>query len=343
MKLERKEQVEVIDVLATYKEKVKQSPFIAILKFAYENNNNITSEDLYKFIGSLSQKACKNILERLTNQGYFEGKEDYNGISYLLTDLGLDSAKKEEFFDHKNGVLRLHIVTNEFVKQKIVKVEKAVKSEHKEASDFTDINKTVLNSLSLSEKITLTNGEFIIEKIDRECDVKKEYETYYVFEVNKNFVELSIEEFKGKLEKTQQDIINHLLNKEFDNDYLKADRILELPLDESDLSLIRNVKIKEPYISNTKFNSIEIKSVKISPKKEELIEWYKALLISKIDNHDYFLEEEDYEKLFNTTINEFHLHKELLKNSVTKENLITSLKKDFYKQVKLTAINYLNY
>ena len=138
MKLTKDLNIKIYEVLTGYKVKVTSSPFIAILQFANENGGDIDSDQLYNdFLQPLSQKACENILERLANMGYFKKDNSYieesyendyyedieEDINYSLTELGYQSAQKEEFYENRNGILKIYLTDNEFVEQKVVKIE----------------------------------------------------------------------------------------------------------------------------------------------------------------------------------------------------------------------------
>jgi len=139
MKLTKDINIKIYEVLTDYKVKVTSSPFIAILKFAEENGGEITSNQLYNdFLQPLSEKASENILDRLTSMGYFEKdnaymeeayEEEYyddnfrdsfsqrniydGNNNYILTELGYTSAQQEEFYENRNGILKIYLAVLE--------------------------------------------------------------------------------------------------------------------------------------------------------------------------------------------------------------------------------------
>ena len=174
MKLTKNIKVRVYEVLADYKIKVKKSPFIAILKFANENGGKITSDQLYNdFLQPLSVKACENILDRLAIMGYFDYEyydDEYYDEHYTLTNLGYEAAKQEEFYEDRNGVLKIFFAENEFIEQKVVKIEEVNRPDSFEEKDLININQTELNKLQNANKqVVLESGTFILENFQEKC------------------------------------------------------------------------------------------------------------------------------------------------------------------------------
>ena len=67
MKLTKNIQTKVFEVLAEYKVKESNAPYIAILQFAVENEGIITPEFLREeMLKPMSVKACENLLKRLS-------------------------------------------------------------------------------------------------------------------------------------------------------------------------------------------------------------------------------------------------------------------------------------
>ncbi len=303
MKLTKTINIETYEVLSNYKVKVKQSPFIAILKFAEENGKYITVEKLYDFLYPLSKKACENILNRLTNMGYFDEK-DY----YYLTELGCEAAKQEVFYEERKGMLRVYFANNEFIEQKIVKIEELNRKEDFDDSSLSNINRTFLNNLDLKQKITLENGIYILDTLEKKCRELKRAQEQLVFETTKDYCSVRLLEFIGNFKNKEDEVRHHMLKQEFNENYLEERETIKTEFDPQNLQLQRDIKIENPRISNTSFDAITVKSVKHSPMNlDDAQKWFKALVTERINK--YFLSEEEFNQFANKISEDFDLYK----------------------------------
>ncbi len=67
MELKKDLKINIYEVIADYKVKTENAPFIAILQFAQEKITPIYPSLLQEeLLAPLSDKACENLLERLT-------------------------------------------------------------------------------------------------------------------------------------------------------------------------------------------------------------------------------------------------------------------------------------
>ncbi len=362
MKLTKDIKVKAYEVLADYKVKVKKSPFIAILKFANENGGKITSEQLYNdFLQPLSKKACENILERLVNMGYFEkeksvfsftgrlpeNERDFHNQSlewnYKLTVLGQHSAEQEEFYEERNGILKIFLADNEFIEQKIVKIEEVNRPDSFEEKDLRNISKTDLSELQ-NTKVVLESGTFIIENFKEKCRVFKSEQKQFILQTRDVDSLIKLMDFTTTISKTSKEVRNEILRNEFGNDFLEIEQLLKVNFNPKNLSLELNKPILKPKINKTTFNRVKLENIKLSPKnKKDAYKWFKALIIQKI--YKYFLSETEFKEFTNKIAQEFELFDKELKNSISREDIIQELdnEKDFYKKAKLETINYLHY
>lgn len=88
MELKKKIKVNVYEVIADYKVKIENAPFIAILKFAEEQKGMVYPSLLFEeLLNPLPEKACENLLDRLHTMGYFNKNvdEEYED-DYTLTE-----------------------------------------------------------------------------------------------------------------------------------------------------------------------------------------------------------------------------------------------------------------
>ncbi len=346
MKLTKTINIETYEVLADYKVKVEKSPFIAILKFAEEQGGQVYEESLYdKLLKPLSKKACANILDRLTNMGYFKKEFGYE-INYYLTELGWKSAEQEEFYEQRKGVLRIKLVENEFIEQKVVEIEvEELKGENRfEEEDLINVRDTNLNQL-ISQDIVLENGRYILDKIEGKCRKGKKGQEQLSFVVNEDNCVVKVLNFRKVFRTNREEIIDEILEQQFREDYLKEQKIIKTEFNpQNSPQLSRNIEISEPKISNTFFNPITISDLKFSPGNlNDAKKWFKALVTERIN--EYFLSEEEFEVFANKIANEFDLYKKELTGSISRKELVQILtkKEDFYKKAKLETIDYLTF
>lgn len=342
MKLTKQIKINIYSVLADYKVKSKNAPFIAIFQFANENRGTIDSEELYKgLLYPLSRQACENILNRLTNMGYFEINNHYK--EYTLTKLGVQAAKTEDFYENRKGILKIYIAEdNEFIPKKIVKIEEFnYDSENK--TEPIKIN-TELKKLQDKDTIyELKNNVFIIEKIENQIKQLEEKKETLDFIINDKQSETKILDYSNIYKKyTDNSIKSILLKNEFEELYNNG--ILKVNFKNNNLSLQRNITILKPKVSNTIFNETSLKNTKVNPKTvEDAKKWHYALIKEQINN--YFLSDDEFKQFSNSIASKFELYKKELTNALNRKETIGLLnsENEFYTKSKLETIDYLNY
>lgn len=359
MKLTKNIKVKVYEVLADYKVKVKKSSLIAILKFAYENGGEVTSSQLYSdLLQPLSKKACENILERLLNMGYFKKEEFYDDdfydnfhsrnnddkVRYSLTELGYTSALQEEFYENRNGVLKIFTTNSEFIEQKVVAIKEVGRQQSFEQEDLQDINTELINLQSSKQHIILENGTFILDNFQEKCRTFKDESKELTLRTNETHSILNLMSFRDTLRENYLEIRNEILRNEFDSVFLEKEQLLKVDFDTNDLALQKNLTIHKPTINRTIFSSVIIENVNLSPENiNGARNWFKALIIQRINR--YFLSKSEFNEFSNKIAQEFELFYKELENYVLKEDIVQELdtEKDFYKKAKLETIDYLNY
>jgi len=367
MKLKKNIKINIYEVIADYKVKTENSPFIAILQFAEENGGKVDSYTLQSgLLAPLSEKACGNLLKRLAKMGYFEkiktiGKIDLSSLNmgtrrtqtviqptskdfYRLTELGYESAQKNEFYEQRNGLLKLYVAEGfNFIEQKIVKI--------KEYNYDPDKHKLPNNMVSNLEKlqdsqniIKLKNDSFILDKFEPKCKILDNETEQLTLNANKDNSIIKILDFEDIENYTKQDIVELLLKNKYKNNYLPDYQILKVDFDENNLQFQRNIEIDKPQINTTIFNSITIPNIKVSPKIYNDAElWHSALLKQQINK--YFLSDKEFVEFSNKIADKFELYASQLQNITTRDEFANKLndKTDFYKKAKLETINYLSY
>ena len=348
MELKKNIKVKVYEVIADYKVKIENAPFIAILKFAEENKGIAYPSGLYEnLLYPLSEAACKNLLDRLANMGYFTIlKEVGYENEYRLTDIGYHSAQNEEFYDQRNGLLKLYVAEeNEFIPQRIVKIQEVSmgKDADREA-DSQNLNEELKSLRNSGNTIRLNNKSIILTDFEEKCKVLKLQNEKLTFIAKEDVSTIKVLDFEAIYDFNKATLTNKLLENEYDYAYDTSKGVLYVKFNPNNLSLFRNISIKKPIINRTAFESVEVKNVRVSPEDiENAIEWHTALLKEKINK--YFLSDNDFFEYANKIANEFELFKDELHNTINRKEFAKKLSSEgnFYKAAKLETIDFLNY
>lgn len=344
MELKKNIKVNVYEVIADYKVKIENAPFIAILKFTEENNGYVDSNLLhYKLLKPLSEKACKNLLSRLKNMGYMT--ENYAG-EYILTELGYQSAQKEEFFEQRTGLLKLYVAEdNEFIPQRVVKIQEiSMGKDADRENDDQSLTRELKSILKAENIIDLRKESYILEHFEEQCKIlKSQYETL-IFTAKESGSFIKIMDFEDSNELNRETLKSELLINQYGYAFDSANNLLNIEFNPNELSFFRNIQIENPRISRTRFEPATIKNVKVSPEDfNEAKQWHSALITEKINK--YFLSDNEFTEYSNKVANEFDLFKNKLQNITSRKELAQKLNKkdDFYKIAKLETIDFLNY
>ncbi len=339
--LQRKETIQVYQVSMELQIKTKENPFIAILILASEEGNRTTAGNIQDslFGGTLPERACENLLQRLELMGYFK-KDSYN--EYELTYKGIESAKDNSFWQGEKGVYNLYISDNELVGQKLIKFTR----EERSKDDRDDRKITTPNFIQNFENQTFnfSEKESRIEKIDSQCFQLQDETWDLQINAQKNEKPiLSLKEkhenyFKREIDFTFEDILTEILRNEFDFD----GKNIEVGFNENNLNFIRDVFVQNPKFQGFPFEKLEVKDINHIPKnKYEANEWYIALLIKNI--FKYFLSEEDFNIFSEKERQKFQTHYNL--DLITQNQMLNYLEDEgyFYQKAKLETIIFLTY
>lgn len=364
--LQKNEQVEIYQVELALKEKTKQSPFIAVLMLAQEQGE-ITAETLKDYLlPTLPNRACNNLLIRLTQQGYLEKKRqqnfrnniwgrsfhnedesNFNNSIFILTELGEQSAVDKSFWVGEKGIYNVYVCHSSLLNQLIIKTEKVERSE-----DDRNGNKIIRTPNFISQYqnqiLSLNKKEIRIEEIEHKCFKLKYMECSLEIEAKGDDTIIRILNEKQTLFQSSYEINENELKKELlsNTNEFYYDEDINVVLSEfnqDNISFIRKVKLRNPYFQGNQFNSVEIENVAFIPSDEENAElWLNEIFFKGIDK--YFLDEK--------TFNEFtankakpileHFSLELPTRKQLKQN-IAERENAFYQTAKLETIDYLNY
>lgn len=347
MKLEKQIEVEVCEVIADYQKQTRNPVYISILNFTIEKAGAILASELHKeLLFPMSEKACENLLDKLTNMGYFNHDNEDNS-NYVLTDKGYNSAENNVFYEPKNALLKLYIgKESKLLTQIIIKLEEFESDTDKESDiEDKDLSEYPIDEIiELNKTVRLKNAEYILNELATKFKVLNDEKMMLTLNSDAKKTLVSCMDYEVVLNENSNDIKDILLKNKYGNLYNTSTKILKVDFNKDDLQLSKTVSIKEPYLAGEYFNSISLKNIQISPKtKQDACIWFKELLKSRINQ--YYFSEEEFKEFANSVANEFIEYSNILKNtiSITKMKNLLNREIDFYKKSKLETIEYLNY
>lgn len=367
--LRKTEQIEIYQVELALKEKTKQSPFIAVLILAREQNE-ITAESLQQnLLPTLPIRACNNLLLRLTQQGYLEktkkqtyrnnisgrrsfgnvynDENDYNNSSFILTELGEQSAIDKSFWVGEKGIYNVYISHSNLLNQQIIRTEKVERSE-----DGRNGNRKIQTPYSISNYhnkiLNINKKEIRIEEIENICFQLNPLD--YSLEIQSSNDESLLKILKDKqtlfqssYETNEHELKEKLLMNSNEFEYNENKKVVLVDFNPSNLSFVRKANVKSPYFQNNQFNSVEIEDVSFIPSDKQNAElWLNEILFKGIDK--YFLDENSFNDFATEKAKPIlaHYNIELPTRKELKQT-ITQKENAFYQTAKLETIDYLNY
>jgi hypothetical protein len=364
--LRKTEKIEIYQVELAFKEKTKQSPFIAVLILAQEQGE-ITAKTLKDYLlHTLPIRACNNLLIRLTQQGYLEKKRqenfrnniwgnnfydeedenDYNGSVFTLTELGEQSAIDKSFWVGEKGIYNVYISYSNLLNQQIIKTEKVDRSE-----DDRNGNRITRTPHFISQYhnqiLNLNKKEIRIEEIEDKCFQLNSLECSLEIEAKQDDALIRIKEkqtlFEYSFEINENELKEELLTNTNEFDYDKNKKVVLSQFNQENLSFNRKVKVENPHFRDNHFNSVEIENVAFIPSDKQNAElWLNEILFKGIDK--YFLDEKTFNEFTSNKAKPILEHYNL--KLPTRKELIQIFSKkqnSFYQTAKLETIDYLNY
>jgi hypothetical protein len=359
--LRKAEQIEIYQVVIALSEKTKQSPFIAVLILAQElwddDEYYIDAEALQeKLLTALPIRACENLLERLTIQGYFEEIwEDDEFYGYELTELGEQSATDKSFWVGEKGIFDVYVSSklfdDGFTPYHILKIEKAraLQDDRNQGSRKVNVPQSIYTYKDIVN-LKLGDKEIRIEEIEDKCFQLKTLNCSLEIETKDNEGFIRIKEnqtlFESSFEINEKDLKEELLINSKEFKYDKDIKAIMIEFDKNNISFVRKVKIRNPEFKNNKFNSIEIENVKFLPiDGEEAVSWFVELLVTNI--FDHFKSDEEFITFAESLSKNF---KPNFKVTIPSRSRFLDFIKEsydecdyFYEIAKLETIDYLNY
>lgn len=354
--LKRNEEIEVYQVELALKVKTKQSPFIAILILAQEQEE-VSAETLQQnLLTSLPLRACENLLKRLEQQGYLQKKQNnmfgyrqtYQApfANYSLTDLGVQSAIDKSFWIGEKGVYNVFVSKSNFLEQRIIRTEKVDRAEDNRNSN---ILRTPIE-IEQNEKqiLTINKTEVLIEDVEEKCFQLNPVNGVLEIQSNGNETVLKLLKENQLLFQTNIEIEETILQEELlsscsEFEYHQDKKAILTTFRKDNLSFNRKVKIGKPIFQRITFNTIEIENISHIPSDRRNAElWYSELLFKNLNQ--YFLDENSFDEYAVELALPIQTH---FKVSVPNRNKFAeqlSEREDaFYQSAKLKTIDYLNY
>jgi hypothetical protein len=358
--LKRKQKVEVYQVSMELLVQNKQHPFIAILILAGELHakgyEHITPNLLKQhLLPNLPERACWNLLDRISKEQYFE-KIEYLKDCFKLTNLGKECIESKSVWVGEKGIYNLYFTESPFVNQQIIAVTQV---ESKAAQDSAKAQ------LIHSNEIKALEGKSIqIKNIDNQYDTY-EIKNYYIETIdNKYFqlpdqywdlqcvakpnatVELHLVSGRNKYEcllaTDHQFLRTEMLKHQFNPDYNSHQNCIFTSFDATRLTFLRDVTIQDFHFWGEKFEPSQLFKVQHRPKTiEDAQKWYHEMLKNKISKYYtdevFEIESENGKSLFQPYFNlPLLLRQDLIQT-------FNNSKDDFYLKAKLETIDFLTY
>jgi len=354
--LKRNEEVEIFQVELSLKVKTKQSPFIAVLILAQEQEE-ISAESLQQnLLTSLPVRACENLLKRLEQQGYLQKRQsDMFGYrqtyraafeNYSLTELGEQSAVDKSFWVGEKGVYNVYVSKSNLIQQRIVRTEKV---ERAEDNRNTNILRTPHEISQYEQQIlSINKTEVRIEDVEEKCFRLNPANCILEIQTKENESILKLSKDNQVLFQTDIDISESVLQEQLlvasnEFEYHQDSKAILAEFNKDNLSFRRKVKIGKPIFQRVSFNPVELDNIQHIPSDKQNADlWYWELLYKNTDR--YFLDENSFDEFVSETakpIQQFYKIKTPKRNELVK--LFSEREDAFYQTAKLETIDYLTY
>jgi hypothetical protein len=346
--IKRNEEIEVYQVELALKFKTKQSPFIAILILAQEQDGISALALQQQLLTTLPVRACGNLLKRLEQQGYLQEIEVdmFGEINYALTTIGEDSAIDKSFWIGEKGLYNVFLSNNDLIDQRIIKTEKV---ERPEDDRHNNILRTPSQIAQYENRIiSINEAEVMIEDVERKCFQIKPANCILDVVTNASEARLNVSKDGQTLYQTDIDIEEEILKRELletcdEFEYDPDENAILTEFNSDNLSFNRKVKITKPFFHGNHFNQVELENVCHIPyDKENADRWYWELLFQNMT--EYFPDEKSFNEFATNLAKLFLPHFDLtIPTSKEMVFILEGRSDSFYQIAKLDTINYLNY
>jgi hypothetical protein len=340
IKLEKQEEIQIHQTELTLKIKSKESPFIAILILALENEQIDESSLQEHLLPSLPLRACKNLLLRLKQQGYLENWGNY----FELTEIGKLSAENKSYWQGEKGLYDIYTTENQ-LSQNIIKTTKVDRPEDDRNNGLKKTPPFILEYEK--ETLTINKTETLFEDIEQKCFQLKSISAILQIESSKGetilkFIDKKIL-FSKDYDSTEKEIQNEILLNCNEFRYKEGIQGIETFFDKTELSFLRSITINRPIYSGIAFNSLKLENIRHIPIDEENAKlWFEELLYTKIDT--YYTDDKLFVEFASTIAKPFQEYNKIfIPKRKEFSNKLNERENSFYKIAKLTAIDFLNY
>ena len=290
-------------VQATLRKRDQNHPFIAVLMLADENAGLVTASQVAQsLLPELPKKASQNLLERLTQQGYFEESEDL----YQLTDLGWQSARQQEVWTPMEGLYDLYLLESPFVPQRIVELTLIPEREDRKNPKTKDDKDHT--RLRVPDELSNFGGNFFTSQAETyEWENAEAY--CFPLDTTPATLTLTADPKKGVSLRIQgegigyeQDLPDYtyaqirqaLLIGEFRDLYVSSHDWVSVGFNSQQLDFSRKAEIRNPRIEEVAFNAIYLDHVSHQPDDQDTAQqWFETLLTRRMDQ--YFFSEADFQ------------------------------------------------
>lgn len=344
----RNEEIEVYQVELALKEKTKQSPFIAILILAQEQDVISALTLQQHLLTTLPVRACGNLLKRLEQQGYLQQIEEgmFGEINYLLTTLGKDSAIDKSFWIGEKGLYNVYLSNNDLIDQRIFKpgkVDKPGDDRH------NNILKTPFEIVQYENRIiSINRTEVMIEDVERKCFQMKPANCILEVVTNASESRLNVSKDGQKLYQTDIHIEEEILKRELletcdEFEYDLDKNAITTEFNSENLSFKRKVKITKPFFQGYYFNQVDLENISHIPcDKENADMWYWELLFQNMT--EYFPDEKSFNEFATNLAKLFLPHFDLtIPTRKEMANIFRERGNAFYQIAKIETFDLLNY
>lgn len=341
MKLSRKESIKTYQVQATFRQKVKFPPFVAILTYISEQGE-ITAQQLHQdFLGNaLTDIACENLLNRLAAIDYLTKEADI----FHLTAAGQESVRTEEIYLPQTALMNISICESALIPQKVVKIE--IFTNGKGVEKTNEGKKRKFDKVELGKIIGLENGSFIFETFEEVwTEIKAEQQNSETLAVIcEENVQIQLLDYTKVWEydtvwEVRQAILKDCFQAHYD---LKQDTLFTA-FNAKDLTFKRNITIQQTKWQGIEFEKVAIENVNINAQTiGDAHLWRNELLIKGIQQHIF--SEAQFQTYDNDACKKFEAFHSL--PSHTRESFqheIGNKKENFYTVAKITSSQILSY
>lgn len=344
--LKRNEEVGLYQVELALKVKTKETPFIAILILAQEQGTIDAISVKSNLLNTLPERACNNLLKRLTQQGYLSEQTYGSMSSFQLTPLGETCATEKSFWIGEKGVYNVFVSKSNLIQQRVIKIDKVDRPEDNRDNSLI----TTPEGIQQYENqiLSINKKEVLIEDIEPKCFQLKPVNTVLEIQTAGSETALKFSKdnqvlFQTNLEVDESGIREQLLTACEEFEYSQDKKAILSEFSKDDLSFARKARITKPTFLRNQFNPVELENITHIPGNKKSADlWLNELLYKGIDR--YFLDENSFDEFAKELAKPISTHyKVKVPNRKELAEIFSNREDAFYQIAKLETIDFLNY